>query len=164
RRLAVLLDVGGRLGSAELMTRPLQFTLGIALSPLEQLGELARTAEECGYTSIALPDSLVYMKSAAAKSPYTADRPRLRGPAHPAALLHQCPQAGLAQSAAAGQAGRLGGEPDEQPLRLRCRDRLGAGGIRVVRAALRPSRRPGRRDDRGHQAGARRRHGRIPRR
>nr|WP_228804733.1 TIGR03619 family F420-dependent LLM class oxidoreductase [Nocardia higoensis] len=60
-------------------TQPLQFTLGIALSPLEQLGELARTAEECGFTSIALPDSLFYMKSAAAKYPYTADGSRFWG-------------------------------------------------------------------------------------
>jgi len=63
--------------------RALQFTLGIALSPLEQLGELARTAEECGFTSIALPDSLFYMKSAAAKYPYTPDGDRFWGPDTP---------------------------------------------------------------------------------
>ncbi|WP_280470293.1 LLM class flavin-dependent oxidoreductase, partial [Nocardia brasiliensis] len=62
---------------------PLQFTLGIALSPLEQLPELAKTAEECGFSSIALPDSLFYMKSAAAKYPYTADGSRFWGPETP---------------------------------------------------------------------------------
>lgn len=62
---------------------PLKFTLGIALSPLEQLPELAKTAEECGFSSIALPDSLFYMKSAAAKYPYTADGSRFWGPETP---------------------------------------------------------------------------------
>ncbi|WP_433665131.1 TIGR03619 family F420-dependent LLM class oxidoreductase [Nocardia sp. CA-128927] len=61
----------------------MQFSLGIALSPLEQLPELAKTAEECGFSSIALPDSLFYMKSAAAKYPYTADGSRFWGPETP---------------------------------------------------------------------------------
>ncbi len=62
---------------------PLRFTVGIALSPLDQLTELAKTAEECGFASIALPDSLFYMKSAAAKYPYTADGSRFWGPDTP---------------------------------------------------------------------------------
>lgn len=62
---------------------PLRFTVGIALSPLDQLTELAKTAEECGFSSIALPDSLFYMKSAAAKYPYTADGSRFWGPDTP---------------------------------------------------------------------------------
>ncbi len=62
---------------------PLKFTVGIALSPLDQLTELAKTAEECGFSSIALPDSLFYMKSAAAKYPYTADGSRFWGPETP---------------------------------------------------------------------------------
>ncbi|WP_040686301.1 TIGR03619 family F420-dependent LLM class oxidoreductase [Nocardia vinacea] len=61
----------------------MKFTVGIALSPLEQLPELAKTAEECGFSSIALPDSLFYMKSAAAKYPYTADGSRFWGPDTP---------------------------------------------------------------------------------
>ncbi|NEW38755.1 TIGR03619 family F420-dependent LLM class oxidoreductase [Nocardia cyriacigeorgica] len=61
----------------------MKFTLGIALSQLEQLPELARTAEECGFSSIALPDSLFYMKSAAAKYPYTPDGSRFWGPDTP---------------------------------------------------------------------------------
>jgi hypothetical protein len=31
----------------------MRFTVGIALNPLDQLTELARTAEECGFSSIA---------------------------------------------------------------------------------------------------------------
>ncbi|MFE9321334.1 TIGR03619 family F420-dependent LLM class oxidoreductase [Nocardia sp. NPDC052278] len=61
----------------------MKFTVGIALSPLEQLPELAKTAEEYGFSSIALPDSLFYMKSAAAKYPYTADGSRFWGPDTP---------------------------------------------------------------------------------
>ncbi|MFG1796929.1 TIGR03619 family F420-dependent LLM class oxidoreductase [Nocardia sp. NPDC049149] len=61
----------------------MKFTLGIALSPLDQLTELAKTAEECGFSSIALPDSLFYMQSAAAKYPYTADGSRFWGPETP---------------------------------------------------------------------------------
>ncbi|MBF6397258.1 TIGR03619 family F420-dependent LLM class oxidoreductase [Nocardia cyriacigeorgica] len=61
----------------------MKFTLGIALSPLEQLPELAKTAEECGFASIALPDSLFYMKTAEAKYPYTPDGSRFWGPETP---------------------------------------------------------------------------------
>ncbi|GGK59616.1 TIGR03619 family F420-dependent LLM class oxidoreductase [Nocardia camponoti] len=61
----------------------MQFTLGIALSPLEQLTELAKAAEECGFTSIGLPDSLFYMKSQAADYPYTPDGSRFWGPETP---------------------------------------------------------------------------------
>ncbi|WP_067467249.1 TIGR03619 family F420-dependent LLM class oxidoreductase [Nocardia amamiensis] len=61
----------------------MKFTLGIALSPLDQLTELAKTAEECGFSSIALPDSLFFMKSAAAKYPYTRDGSRFWGPDTP---------------------------------------------------------------------------------
>lgn len=61
----------------------LKFTVGIALSPLDQLPELAKTAEETGFASIALPDSLFYMQDAAAKYPYTADGSRFWGPDTP---------------------------------------------------------------------------------
>jgi probable F420-dependent oxidoreductase len=50
-----------------------KFTLGIALSPLDQLTELARTAEECGFSSIALPDSVFFAEKVSAKYPYTPD-------------------------------------------------------------------------------------------
>ncbi|MEV0899117.1 TIGR03619 family F420-dependent LLM class oxidoreductase [Actinoplanes sp. NPDC049802] len=54
----------------------MKFTLGIALSPLGQLTELARTAEECGFDSIALPDSLFYSEQVSAAYPYTPDGSR----------------------------------------------------------------------------------------
>jgi probable F420-dependent oxidoreductase len=54
----------------------MKFTVGVALSPLDQLAELARTAEECGYDSIALPDSLFYSEEVSAKYPYTSDGSR----------------------------------------------------------------------------------------
>jgi probable F420-dependent oxidoreductase len=54
----------------------MKFTVGVALSPLDQLPELARTAEECGYDSIALPDSLFFSEQVSAKYPYTADGAR----------------------------------------------------------------------------------------
>lgn len=61
----------------------MKFTVGVALSPLDQLTELAKTAEECGFTSIGLPDSLFYMKSQAADYPYTPDGSRFWGPDTP---------------------------------------------------------------------------------
>jgi probable F420-dependent oxidoreductase len=54
----------------------MKFTLGIALSPLDQLTELARAAEECGFSSIALPDSIFFMEHAAKAYPYTPDGSR----------------------------------------------------------------------------------------
>ena len=54
----------------------MKFTLGIALSPLDQLIELARAAEECGFSSVALPDSIFYSEQVAAAYPYTPDGSR----------------------------------------------------------------------------------------
>jgi probable F420-dependent oxidoreductase len=54
----------------------MKFTLGIALNPLDQLTELARTAEECGFSAIALPDSIFYAEQAGAAYPYTPDGKR----------------------------------------------------------------------------------------
>jgi len=51
----------------------MKFTLGIALSPLDQLVELARTAEDCGFAAVALPDSIFYSEHVAAAYPYTPD-------------------------------------------------------------------------------------------
>jgi hypothetical protein len=51
----------------------MKFTLGIALNPLDQLIELTRTAEECGFSSIALPDSIFFSQEVAADYPYTSD-------------------------------------------------------------------------------------------
>jgi probable F420-dependent oxidoreductase len=54
----------------------MKFTLGVALNPLEHLVELAQTAEECGFASIALPDSIFYSEEVAAAYPYTPDGSR----------------------------------------------------------------------------------------
>lgn len=54
----------------------MKFTLSIAMNPLDQLTELARTAEECGFAAVALPDSLFFMESAVADYPYTPDGSR----------------------------------------------------------------------------------------
>ncbi|WP_433830371.1 TIGR03619 family F420-dependent LLM class oxidoreductase [Actinoplanes sp. CA-015351] len=51
----------------------MKFTLGIALSPLDQLTSLAVTAEECGFTSIALPDSIFFAEHTEGSYPYTPD-------------------------------------------------------------------------------------------
>lgn len=51
----------------------MKFTLSIALSPLDQLVALAKTAEQCGFSSVALPDSLFFSESVSAAYPYTPD-------------------------------------------------------------------------------------------
>ncbi|UNQ35753.1 TIGR03619 family F420-dependent LLM class oxidoreductase [Prescottella equi] len=55
----------------------MKFTVGIAMSPLDQLTALAQTAEEVGFANIALPDSLFFMETAAADYPYTPDGSRM---------------------------------------------------------------------------------------
>jgi len=55
----------------------MKFSLGIAMSPLDQLTELARTAEECGFDSVALPDSLFFSEKVSADYPYTPDGSRM---------------------------------------------------------------------------------------
>ncbi|WP_214400869.1 TIGR03619 family F420-dependent LLM class oxidoreductase [Pseudonocardia lacus] len=51
----------------------MKFSLTIALCPLDELLELARTAEECGFASIALPDSVFFAGKVSAGYPYTPD-------------------------------------------------------------------------------------------
>jgi probable F420-dependent oxidoreductase len=53
-----------------------KFTLAVAMNPLDQLVELAKTAEECGFASVALPDSLFYSEKVSADYPYTPDGSR----------------------------------------------------------------------------------------
>lgn len=55
----------------------MKFTLSVAMSPLDQLPELARVAEQCGFSSVALPDSLFYSEDVAAAYPYTDDGKRM---------------------------------------------------------------------------------------
>ena len=47
------------------------------MGPIDQLVDIAKTAEEVGFDSIALPDSLFYMEKAAADYPYTPDGSRM---------------------------------------------------------------------------------------
>ncbi len=54
-----------------------KFSVGVAMTPLDQLPELARAAEECGYSSIALPDSLFFMEKQTVDYPYTPDGSRM---------------------------------------------------------------------------------------
>lgn len=55
----------------------MKFTVGVAMSPIDQIVDLARTAEECGFHSVALPDSIFYSKTVSAKYPYTPDGSRM---------------------------------------------------------------------------------------
>ena len=55
----------------------MKYTVSVAMSPIEQLIELAKTAEEVGFDSIALPDSIFYMEKQSADYPYTADGSRM---------------------------------------------------------------------------------------
>ncbi len=61
----------------------MKFTVGIAMSPLDQLTSLAQCAEECGYSSIALPDSLFFSEKVSADYPYTPDGSRMWNPETP---------------------------------------------------------------------------------
>lgn len=58
------------------MTR-MKYTCSIAMGPIDQLIGIAKTAEEVGFDSIALPDSLFHMEKAAADYPYTPDGSRM---------------------------------------------------------------------------------------
>ena len=58
------------------MTR-MKYSCSIFMTPLDQLTALAKTAEEVGFDSIALPDSLFYMETAAEDYPYTPDGSRM---------------------------------------------------------------------------------------
>ena len=58
------------------MTR-MQYTISIAFSPLDQLTEIARAAEELGFDNIALPDSIFYFEKQSVDYPYTADGKRM---------------------------------------------------------------------------------------
>ncbi len=56
---------------------PMKYTVTIAMGPIDELIGIAKTAVEVGFDSIALPDSLFYMKKAAADYPYTPDGSRM---------------------------------------------------------------------------------------
>lgn len=54
----------------------MKFSMSVALSPPDQLADLAVAAEENGFSSIVLPDSLFYSEEVSADYPYTADGSR----------------------------------------------------------------------------------------
>ncbi len=56
---------------------PMKYTVSVAMGPIDELIGIAKTAEEVGFDSIALPDSLFYMEKAAADYPYTPDGSRM---------------------------------------------------------------------------------------
>ena len=55
----------------------MQYTCAVPMCPIDQLIELAKTAEQVGFDNIALPDSIFYMEKQAADYPYTADGSRM---------------------------------------------------------------------------------------
>ena len=55
----------------------MKYTVSVAMGPIEDIVEIAKTAEEVGFDAIALPDSLFYMEKQAADYPYTADGSRM---------------------------------------------------------------------------------------
>lgn len=58
------------------MTR-MQYTCSVAMSGINDFCEIAKTAEELGFDSIALPDSIFYMEKQSADYPYTPDGSRM---------------------------------------------------------------------------------------
>ncbi|WP_407937585.1 MULTISPECIES: TIGR03619 family F420-dependent LLM class oxidoreductase [Mycobacteriaceae] len=55
----------------------MQYTCAVPMCQIDQLIDIARTAEEVGFTSIALPDSIFYMEKQSADYPYTPDGSRM---------------------------------------------------------------------------------------
>ena len=110
-------------------------------------GRPARRAVEdrsrrSGFDNIALPDSIFYMEKQSADYPYTPDGSRMWDENTPwvdpliaagamgavtstVRFYTNVMKLGSRNPAADGAPGRLGGEPDQQPVRVRCRDRLG---------------------------------------
>lgn len=55
----------------------MQFTMSIAMTQPEHYTALARTAEECGFSQIAVPDSSFWSEEVSDAYPYTADGSRM---------------------------------------------------------------------------------------
>ena len=55
----------------------MQYTCSVAMSGINDFVEIARTAEELGFDSIALPDSIFYMEQQSTDYPYTPDGSRM---------------------------------------------------------------------------------------
>ncbi|TQS42941.1 TIGR03619 family F420-dependent LLM class oxidoreductase [Cryptosporangium phraense] len=58
----------------------MKWTLAAALLPADRLLDVARTAEEAGYSSVAMPDSVFFPEKVSAKYPYTKDGSRFWSP------------------------------------------------------------------------------------
>ncbi|MQA83917.1 MAG: TIGR03619 family F420-dependent LLM class oxidoreductase [Streptosporangiales bacterium] len=61
----------------------MKFTVSVAMSPLEEFTELAGAAEACGFSAVALPDSIFYAERVSVAYPYTPDGSRFWGPETP---------------------------------------------------------------------------------
>ena len=61
----------------------MRFTVPFPMLPVDHLLPLARVAEEAGFDSIALPDSVFYPETVSAGYPYTADGSRFWAPETP---------------------------------------------------------------------------------
>ena len=55
----------------------MKYSCSVAMGPIDELIDIAVTAEDVGFDSVALPDSLFYMEKAAADYPYTPDGSRM---------------------------------------------------------------------------------------
>src|SRR5687768_7155819 len=55
----------------------MQFTMAVAMSSPEDYASLARTAEECGFDQIAVPDSIFWSEQVSNAYPYTGDGGRM---------------------------------------------------------------------------------------
>jgi probable F420-dependent oxidoreductase len=55
----------------------MQFTMAVAMSRPEDYVDLARTAEECGFDQIAVPDSIFWSEQVSDAYPYTGDGARM---------------------------------------------------------------------------------------
>jgi alkanesulfonate monooxygenase SsuD/methylene tetrahydromethanopterin reductase-like flavin-dependent oxidoreductase (luciferase family) len=124
----------------------MQYTCAVPMCPIDQLVELAKTVEEVGFDNIALPDSIFYMEKQSADYPYTADGSRMWDEHTPwvdpliAAGAMGAVTSTLRFYTHVMKLGSRGRQPDQQPVRIRCRDRLGARRIRMVRPAVQQAR------------------------
>ncbi|PEG43237.1 LLM class F420-dependent oxidoreductase [Mycolicibacterium agri] len=55
----------------------MKYTCAVPMVQIDHLTEIAKTAEEVGFDSIALPDSIFYMEKQSADYPYTPDGSRM---------------------------------------------------------------------------------------
>jgi hypothetical protein len=55
----------------------MKYTVSVAMGPVDELVDIAKTAEEVGFDAIALPDSLFYMEKQSTDYPYTPDGSRM---------------------------------------------------------------------------------------